>query len=481
VTRVSSRRCILSCANMVPFQIATTQTDFQEIHVWEGLKTTLQSVEGFEKSLETGVDNYFTQHPELFYPNRLLFMDGVMQSTTRGDEAYHEALVHPAMFANAEGPKRAAIIGGGEGATLREVLRHKSIEVCMMIEIDPGIVQASRDSLPSMNDCSDFGAGNCFDEERTDLRLEDAFGWFLNRFKTEGEVPDELKTDPFDIIVIDALDPEDNVEFAVHLYGDEHFWGTLHEALTEKGILVVQLGMTPHSKDPGEQFGSFINRANLFKTIEAVGFNKTFIYHDTHGDFKYPWSYLAACKSEDCSKEWHRNEAEVNLRVRERILPTKSGKPSLQYFDGATMQEYQRPYKTWETAHCRKVPEPEECRIYRNAKSATSWSDAFDHLSENGETKLVAKMDLPKGSVVYRTRNDIVSTPSLPLDDNVLKQFAEVANYLDSNSTCNGVVQKLADLNLNDGKISPLRRRQPHLFDMDVLNRDIMKGEQLSC
>ena len=65
--------------------------------------------------------------------------------------------------AHSHGPKRAAIIGGGEGATLREILKHQSVEVCVMIDIDPGIVQAARDWLPRMNDCSDYGTGSCFE------------------------------------------------------------------------------------------------------------------------------------------------------------------------------------------------------------------------------------------------------------------------------------------------------------------------------
>ena len=60
--------------------------------------------------------SYESQNPELFKPNRIIFLDGVMQSTGLENEAYHEALVQPAMFAH-ENPQRVAIIGGGEGAT----------------------------------------------------------------------------------------------------------------------------------------------------------------------------------------------------------------------------------------------------------------------------------------------------------------------------------------------------------------------------
>lgn len=465
-------------------QIGSTETDFQQIHVWETLHTTLQSVDSYERSQEAGADNYYTQHPELFAPNRILFMDGVMQSTSKGDEAYHEALVHPAMFAHSHGPKRAAIVGGGEGATLREILKHKSVEVCVMIEIDPGIVQAARDWLPKMNNCSDFGSGNCFDDERTDLRCEDAFGWFVKRFNTDGDVPEELKTDPFDVIVMDALDPEDNVTFAVQLYQDKHFWGTMKEALTENGILVVQLGMTPRSAAYGEQFGINKNRASLFQTIEAVGFQHVFIYHDIHSDFKYGWSYLAACKSEACAKEWNRNEAQVNLRIRERLLPSESGEPLLKYFDGATMQDYLTPYKSWETALCRENPEPEECRIFNDLNGVTSWSDAFERGSGEKEAALIAKMTLSKGSVVYHDTDSSFPSSSFSRHQLLATAFGEIAAYFGQKNTTGsascGVTRKLLDTSWRR-KISPLRSRHPHMLDLEVLTRDVAKGEKFIC
>mmetsp|Transcript_31859 Transcript_31859/g.35289 ORF Transcript_31859/g.35289 Transcript_31859/m.35289 type:complete len:129 (-) Transcript_31859:760-1146(-) len=126
-------------------QIGSKRTNFQNVDVYEALISRQQSLHGYEKSIETSADNYYTQNNFFFQPNRFLFSDGVMQSSSLGDEAYYEALVHPAMLAHEIGPKRVAIIGGGEGATLREILRQKTVEVCTMIEIDAGMVQAARD------------------------------------------------------------------------------------------------------------------------------------------------------------------------------------------------------------------------------------------------------------------------------------------------------------------------------------------------
>lgn len=77
-------------------------------------------------------------------------MGGTLQSRRLGDAAYHEALVHPGLFSHPN-PKRVAIIGGGEGATLREILKHDTVEKVVMIDIDSMIVEISKEFLPGWN------------------------------------------------------------------------------------------------------------------------------------------------------------------------------------------------------------------------------------------------------------------------------------------------------------------------------------------
>jgi spermidine synthase len=102
-------------------------------------------------------------------------------------------------------PKRVAIIGGGEGATLREVLKHNTVEKVVMIEIDEMMVKASREFLPDWNDCSDQVGSrpNCFDDPRAEVFFEDAFKWFIDRFSDDGQFQGTEK--PFDVIIMDAL------------------------------------------------------------------------------------------------------------------------------------------------------------------------------------------------------------------------------------------------------------------------------------
>jgi spermidine synthase len=126
-----------------------------------------------------------------------------MKSRVYGEAAYHEALVHPSMFAH-ENPKRVAIIGGGEGATLREVLKHKTVERVTMLEIDEEMVNLSRTFLPEWSDCSNIqgSAKSCFEDPRAEVVYTDAIAWFIERFGGGKQIAEE---DKYDVIIMDAL------------------------------------------------------------------------------------------------------------------------------------------------------------------------------------------------------------------------------------------------------------------------------------
>ena len=107
-------------------------------------------------------------------------------------------------------PRRVVIIGGGEGATLREVLRHDTVEEAAMVEINGELVDLCREPLMEWNDCSDIEgrhARSCFDDPRARVKIEDTFRWFMDCFAGDGgEVaPAEEK---FDSRIMDALDQD---------------------------------------------------------------------------------------------------------------------------------------------------------------------------------------------------------------------------------------------------------------------------------
>lgn len=131
-----------------------------------------------------------------------MLLDGSTQSRRKGEHAYHESLVHPAMFAHANA-LRVAIVGGGEGATLREVLKHKSVQEAVMVEIDEEMVSISREYLPEWSDCSDFEGSSdwCGNDRRSRIFYEDAVQWFQKRYLDTENIEDDL----FDVIIMDAM------------------------------------------------------------------------------------------------------------------------------------------------------------------------------------------------------------------------------------------------------------------------------------
>ena len=194
-------RLRFAATNYVLEQIAFTTTKFQKVRIIDVLRPNTQSLEAYKKSLADD-GSFESKNAELFEPDRLVFLDGVLQSRRSGEAAYHETLIHPSMFAH-KNPKRVAIIGGGEGASLREVLKHNTVEKVYMIEIDEIMVDVSRKYIPSWSDCSmiEGSAPSCFDDPRVEVQYIDAFQWFIDHYPADK--PPLLE--PFDVIIMDAL------------------------------------------------------------------------------------------------------------------------------------------------------------------------------------------------------------------------------------------------------------------------------------
>jgi thermospermine synthase len=165
-----------------------------------------------------------------------------MQSATTDEFVYHESLVHTAMMSHPN-PKRVFIGGGGEGATLREVLRHKSVEKCVMVDIDEQAVSATRQHMP-------LHSAGAFDDPRTELVIDDAKAW-LERYKGPA----------FDIMIMDLADPTD--EGPCYLLYTAKFYAFCRTLLTENGVFVTQAG-------PSGLYTSDQVCAPIWKTLGTV-------------------------------------------------------------------------------------------------------------------------------------------------------------------------------------------------------------------
>ena len=152
--------------------------------------------------------------------DRVLVMDGETQSAEDDEYVYHEALVHPAMLAHPD-PKRVLIIGGGEGATLREALRHRTVAKAVMVDIDGKIVELAKEFLGSWHQ-------GAFDDPRAKVMICDGLEYLANT------------RDRFDVAIVDVCDYIEGT--AVEGIYNATFFRSLANVMAEGGIVGVQAG-----------------------------------------------------------------------------------------------------------------------------------------------------------------------------------------------------------------------------------------------
>jgi spermidine synthase len=230
---------------------------------------------------------------------KCLVLDGRIQSSQGDEFIYHEALVHPGMLATDAPPRRALVIGGGEGATLREILRYPSITRAVMVDIDDEVVNLCKRHLPEMHQ-------GAFDDPRVELRHEDARGYL------------ERSSERFDFISIDLVEPLE--EGPACMLFTKEFYALVRDRLTPGGTMTMQAGMTKVGELP---FFAAINRT-LKDVFPVVAGYQTFI-----SCFGTPWGFVLASKNVDPARQ---SIAAVDTLVAERV------KGPLEYWDGQTHQ-----------------------------------------------------------------------------------------------------------------------------------------------
>jgi spermidine synthase len=346
--------------------VAREESTYQEIAIYDTIDPRYLQYSAYLAALSTNSQqpSYHADHPHMFQPDRQIFLDGVVQSRNFGERAYHEALVHPAMMMHPN-PQRVAIVGAGEGATLREVLKHSSVEHVVMIEIDQLVMDLSRKHLSQWNDCSDLilpdgmdnPSGNCFDDPRAKVYAQDAIRWFMARFPDNSDIPEAAL---FDVIIMDALDPGDKVEFSDMLFANAELVATFHRALTPQGIFLCQTGEQHYLSDPNPAWTRDRNSLLFQQNLGKVGFHRLLDYDEESTRFNGIWSFVLASKATDSSR-WYANQAQIDLELHQRSLPTKSGEWPFHYFDGSTMESYQVTSRAVADVMCRKAPDRPAC------------------------------------------------------------------------------------------------------------------------
>lgn len=147
---------------------------------------------------------------------KMLTLDDMFMTTEKDEFHYHEMISHPAMFTHGAA-KNILVIGGGDGGTVREVLKHEGVEKVTMVEIDGAVIDACKEFLPSI--------AASFDHPKLELIVGDGIAHAK-----------EAAPESYDIIIVDGSDP---VGPAEGLFSVE-FYRNCYNALKPGGILVAQ-------------------------------------------------------------------------------------------------------------------------------------------------------------------------------------------------------------------------------------------------
>ncbi len=146
---------------------------------------------------------------------RALILEDSIQLTEKDEFTYHEMISHVPLFTHPN-PEHVLVIGGGDGGTIREVMKHPTVTRAKLVEIDPLVIEKSKQFLPFVS-CE-------MENPRVEVIVQDGIQYVKRRKET------------FDVVLIDSTDP---VGAAVGLYQKE-FFEDVHEALKGDGIMVGQ-------------------------------------------------------------------------------------------------------------------------------------------------------------------------------------------------------------------------------------------------
>lgn len=195
---------------------------------------------------------------------KLLLLDGHIQLATMDEGAYHESLVQIPLL-SIPNPRRALVIGGGDGGVIREIARHAGIEQIDMVEIDQGVIDACRQHLPEIS-------AGAFDDPRVHVHVGDAFPF----------VKQDLE--PYDLIVMDSTDvyEEEDGGLSEQLWTEE-FYRDIVRLLSPTGMVVTQadnLVFCPYSMEGIlETYGGlFPETGSYWALVPSFGGFSGFVY-----------------------------------------------------------------------------------------------------------------------------------------------------------------------------------------------------------
>ena len=230
---------------------------------------------------------------------KMLILDGDCQSSVKDEYIYHECLNEPAMVCHPD-PRRILVVGGGEGASLRELLRFRSVEHIDMCDIDEEANQLYEQYLPEYHQ-------GAFHDPRVSLHFEDARGYIERQ-------PEHS----YNVIIEDLTDLFEGGPSLVLF--TKQFYEQAFRVLDDDGTLCVT--------------ASYLKPTNvavhkrILDSIRAV-FPVARSLYSYVGAYDVPWSYILASKKTD--------PLSLDAAAVDRILAERVDDVSgLRFYDGVT-------------------------------------------------------------------------------------------------------------------------------------------------
>ena len=226
-----------------------------------------------EKMILEGKTKYQTyQIADVPRFGRSLFLDYNIQTSIMDEYVFHECMSQPAMTLHPN-PRKVCVCGGGEGATLREALKHNTVEEAVMVDIDEELVDMVKVHMPEWHQ-------GAFEDPRTTLLHTDARQWLVDH-----------KGHGFDVILSDLPNPHEDGP-GQFLFTKEYFQ-IAADAMSDDGVFAMQAGSA------NENYPECM--VSCIETLESMKETFPFVagYFGIVTTFFQPWGFVLASKKYD--------------------------------------------------------------------------------------------------------------------------------------------------------------------------------------
>jgi len=218
---------------------------------------------------------------------RMFLLDGVVMLTERDEFVYHEMLTHVPLNTHPV-PEKILVIGGGDGGTVREALKHPQVKEITLVEIDRMVVEAALEHLPSIS------------EGLRDPRTKIVYGDGV-RFVADAQ------PGSYDVILVDSTDPVGPAEALF----EEDFFRNCSKALGPDGVFVTQ------SESP---FYHLPFMVDIYKRMDGIYPEMGFYFAAVPTYPSGNWSFLMGSKAENASLPECRDHVELSTRYYDRQI-----------------------------------------------------------------------------------------------------------------------------------------------------------------